>query len=266
VITVAEGPEVVPGTVLHLSAFDSIAAVGDIGRWEWSVSQPSGGNSIFFPSNSHRFVTFEVNVVGEYIFRLKVWDTSGNITCQVATYRVLVVSDTAIRVELTWDTPGDADQGDTGFDGFGESVGSDLDLHFLHPLAEGEYFNVPYDTYWKPVEPNAGGQGTAATPVMLRDDTDGAGPEVIVVVRPEDGATYRVGVHYWNDWGFGGSFATIRVYIHGELREEWGGVELVTADLWDALTIEWPSLTITRLKKPDGKEIITRGYENGVFP
>jgi len=59
---------------------------------------------------------------------------------------------------------------------------------------------------------------------------------------------------------------TIRVYIYGELREEWSGVELTMNDLWDALTISWPSETITRLVTSEGAPMITPNCRNGFWP
>jgi len=265
-ITVTEGDEVIPGTILHLSAASSIAAVGTVARWEWSVTQQSTATTRFLPSNTAQNVTFEVGLVGEYIFQLKVWDSNGQVSCDVATFHVQVTSDSAIHVELSWDTPADADQTDTGFNLFGESVGSDLDLHFLHPNANTQYFHSTYDCNWLNINPNWGSSGPLDNPKLIRDDTDGAGPEILLFEVPEFGATYRVGAHYWDDWAYGPSTATIRVFVYGELREEWRDVELVNKDLWDALTIAWPSQTITRLTTTTGGPAITPNFNSGFFP
>jgi len=99
-----------------------------------------------------------------------------------------------------------------------------------------------------------------------RDDTDGAGPENLNLSQPEFGATYRVAAHYWDAWGFGGSKATIRVYIYGQLREQWANVQLVQGDLWDALTIGWPSQAVTRITSGGTNPSITPNFSNEFIP
>ncbi len=265
VISVAQGDEVLPQTVLNLSARNSTASSGAVTRWEWSVVQPQGSASVFFPGPNRQDVTFEANIVGEYLFRLKVWDALGTESCSTAEYLVVVTSDEAIRVELLWNTPGDPDQTDSGFDFFGESLGTDLDLHFLHPNASNQYFHSQYDCNWLNTNPNWGGSGNQDNPRLDRDDTDGAGPENLNLSLPEFGATYRVGVHYWDDWGFGLSKATVRVYIYGQLREQWANVDMVNREMWDTLTIGWPSQAITRIGNGT-TPVITPNFSSPFFP
>ena len=266
VITVTEGDEVLPQTTLHLSARNSTSSTGAVTRWLWTIDQPQGSASTFFPGAERQDVTFEANIVGEYRFTLNVWDAVGTEACSTATYLVVVTSDEAIRVELLWDTPGDPNQTDTGFGLFGESTGSDMDLHFLHPNASNQYFHSTYDCNWLNINPNWGGSGPLDNPRLDRDDTDGAGPENLNLSQPEFGATYRVGVHYWDDWAYGPSKTTIRVYIYGQLREQWANVNLVNGDLWDALTIGWPSQAVTRITSGGTNPSITSNYNNGFFP
>ena len=92
-------------------------------------------------------------------------------SCTPAERDVLVIPDEAIHVELVWDTPGDDDPTDEGYE-----VGSDLDLHFVHkenaeamppsqgvdlyppeyppalvPVGDGlseGYFDDIWDTFW----------------------------------------------------------------------------------------------------------------------
>ena len=253
-INVAEGEEVIPQTTLHLSSANSVATNGAVTGWEWSVVQPSGSASVFLPSPFVQNPTFEANVVGEYIFRLKVYDALGTASCEEATYSVYVTSPEAIHVELVWTTPGDVNQTDTGFTAFGESVGSDVDLHFLHPSAISAWsptgwFDTRYDCYWSDTNPNWSTPGTTDDPSLDRDDTDGAGPENLNLSIPENGKTYRIGVHYWDDWGFGVSFATVRVYIYGQLRMQWPNIQLNNHDMWDVATITWPATTVTKIEK-----------------
>jgi len=75
------------------------------------------------------------------------------------------------------------------------------------------------------------GDGSSLSPVALPSvdddpgldlsDEDGAGPEIVNLHIPED-VVYKVGVHYWEDWDYGDSYATVRVYSFEELIFEGG--------------------------------------------
>ena len=69
-----------------------------------------------------------------------------------------------------------------------------------------------------------------------------------------DPHTYAIGVHYWNDHGFGHSWATVRVYVLGNLAAEYnqpepnqpagGGIEMKALDLWYVGKINWPNQAV----------------------
>ena len=254
IITVAEGPEVIPQTTLHLAGASSHGLAPIVG-YQWTVEQPSGSASVFLPSSSSPTPAFEVNVAGTYLFHLRVVDAEGRLSCQVATFPVYVVAPDAIHVELLWTTPNDSDETDTGFTAFGESVGSDVDLHLLHPSARADgggpgWFDSRYDCYWSNDAPNWGGAGVTDDPSLDRDDTDGAGPENLNLAYPEPGRAYRIGVHFWDDWGYGVAFARVRVYVYGNLVYESPSTELLNYDLWDVGTITWPATTVIPTPPP----------------
>ena len=81
VIKCAEGAEVIPQTALHLYGDQSYAAFGSISKWDWSVYQPPGSQSIFIPSNTFPNPTFETNVAGKYTFSLTVYDEQNIPSC-----------------------------------------------------------------------------------------------------------------------------------------------------------------------------------------
>jgi len=272
VIKCAEGSDVIPQTVLHLVGTQSFASSGVINKWEWSVVQPPLSASVFVPSYSFPDPSFEANVAGIYEFSLDVWDSNGNKSCMPGRYDVMVTPDEAIHVEALWHTPGDADETDTGPD-----AGADLDLHFAHPWANqpdvdkdgfpDPWFDNLFDCFWFNPNPNWGSYQADINdnPGLDRDDTDGAGPENMNLAIPEN-VVYRVGMHYWNDHGYGPSYATIRVYIYGVLVFEIKDVLMVDQDMWDAATVEWPSGKVTQVQGTGGSTYkITPDYQNPYF-
>ena len=271
VIKCVEGNEVIPQTILHLYGDESFAAKGLIQKWEWSVEQPVGSQSVFVPSYTFPNPTFEANVAGVYTLYLTVYDETNEPSCSPAEYEVVVIPDEAIHVELLWHTPEDPDETDTG-----PEAGSDLDLHFLHPWAAGPdldgdgvpdgWYDVPFDCFWFNAHPNWGSFDPALNddPGLDRDDTDGAGPENINLDIPEH-VVYRVGVHYWNDHGYGPAYATLRVYIYGQLEFEVADIRLIGGAMWSACTIEWPSGEVELTTDEHGNPRIMPDYVNPWF-
>ncbi len=259
VIEIEEGTNVIPQTTLHLDGTASVPTSGaSINSYEWSIDQPEGSTSQFIPGVNFPNPVFAVNAAGEYVFQLTVWDSTGQESCEPAIRIVTVTPDEAIHVELLWHTPGDTNEFDEG-----SKAGTDLDLHFVHEFAHGQdldndgegdgYFDPDFDCFWYfptrewgSLDPNIDDN-----PSLDRDDTDGAGPENLNLNVPENGITYKVGVHYWDDPqspahpnGFGPSQATIRVYIFG--NEVWAkeGVQLAEKDMWEVCEISWPEQTV----------------------
>jgi hypothetical protein len=77
------------------------------------------------------------------------------------------------------------------------------------------------------------------------DDTDGAGPEIINLAQPEGTKdtplSYSVGVHYWNDHGYGPSFATIALYMQGTLALQINKLKMEVLDMWYVGKLNWPN-------------------------
>ena len=272
VIIVSEGEEVIPQTKLHLTGSQSFGNA-PIAAWRWSVEQPVGSASVFLPSADVADPLFEANVVGTYVLHLTVTDASGAESCEVATYVVTVSTGEAIHIELLWTTPNDPDETDEG-----PVAGADLDLHFAHPFATGgdidhdgvvdPWFDAQFDTFWFNPRPNWGSLDPAIDddPSLDRDDTDGAGPENLNLNQPAD-VTYRVAVHSWDDHGYGTSFATVRIYLYGNLIFEWADVELAPCALWDVASIAWPAGIVTPRLSPDGlSPVMIPNFSNPFFP
>ena len=112
-----------------------------------------------------------------------------------------------IYISTTWETPLDANLDDR--------KGADLDLHYIHP--QGTFEDPFYDIFWRNRTADWGAPGPQGDPNLLRDDRDGAGPEVLAHQDPLDGLTYDVGVYYFDDAGFATSLITTNIYIRGQL-------------------------------------------------
>ncbi|MBI5607307.1 MAG: hypothetical protein HY902_00335 [Deltaproteobacteria bacterium] len=268
-INVVEGEEVVPQTLLHLSGLKSIApGGGSIAKYQWTVKQPLGSAQPLNPNATVATPTLLANTAGEYEFCLDVWDNMGTKSCTPTCTKVLVVPNNAIHVELLWDTPADSDQGDTG-----PAAGADLDLHFAHPLASEQdldcdttpdpWFNNPWDTFWFNNKPPWGSSSSSEDdPGLDLDDTDGAGPENLNLAKPEgsvdDPQYYSVGVHYWNDHGYGPSYATVAIYVQGAQVLQFTKIKMNPLDMWYVGKLWWPNLA-----SGGNKKVFEACYQSG---
>ncbi len=281
VVVIEEGEQAFLGDTIHLHGEQSQAASGSILSYSWSVSQPPENKAGLLPDAHSATPTHQDNVGGQYTYCLDVCDAqrcSNDPVCgTTACRKINACCLWMIHAELTWDTPGDANPFDEGPD-----AGSDMDLHVLHPFATGAgpvaggapdgWFNVPYDLFWYNRNPEweSADPNVPDNPTLDRDDSDGAGPENANLFRVVYGRTYRVGVHYWDDHGFGASFARLKIYIGGQLTFDRDlsalGVPMNPCDLWEAATIQWPQGIVAAVQNTDGTLKITPTYTNPSFP
>ena len=288
-IHVLDGTEVSPQTVVRLRSDESYSSCGDIVDHAWSVEQPPGAGGTFLPSASFANPSFPCDAAGTYRFCLEVMDSCGLLSCEPACEEVVVIPDSELHLQLLWRTPNAPPPSPDR-----PRAGGDLDLHLLHPYARlsgsdltGDgvpdgWFHQIYDCFWGNPQPEWGSfsPSTNDNPRLDRDDTSGPGPENINLPEPEDlsslppelvaqlgGApvSYRAGVHYWNDHGFGASYATLRVFVRGEKVYESPEVRLMPLDMWDAVTIEWPSGRVDPVPGHSDGLLITPGYQNPAF-
>ncbi len=301
VIVSQEGEEIIPQQELNLVGAQSFAGPNQkVDKWKWTVlKQPKGsGDHKFWPNAGAPDVKFgaktskdgtdyiTVNIAGEYVFQLEVWDDAGNEGCVAAKQTILVIPDQAIHVELLWDTPGDLDKLDSGL-----GNGSDMDLHFAHPSAAASkicktpaemcgvnpckcqddldkdgkadpWFHGLYDVFWFNAAPNWGSQDPTVqdNPTLDLDDTDGWGPENLNLKEPENNKVYRVGVHYWDNHDYGDSTANVRIYILGVLKADMTSTVMSECDFWWVKDIEWPSGKLLDVSGGTANGKITKGY------
>ena len=212
---------------------------GSIDRYEWSViDRPADSTARLTPSSNVAEPEMFLDLAGEYTVELVVYDDDGAQSCgQRALVNITAVPDDDIHVQLVWDTPSDPDETDTN--------GTDLDLHYLNPKASS-WNEAPWDIFWYNKTADWGAQGDPSDdPSLDIDDTDGAGPENVNHNNPNpglNGAGYTVGVYYYDDNGFGPSYATVRIYVRGELAKEYKNKYMKeTFDFWKVAIIDWPS-------------------------
>ena len=270
-MTIAEGLAVIPQTQLHLSGDQT--QPGSSGRstsYAWTVTQPFGSKQSFSPGPTVANPTFTPLVSGAYAFCLSIGDGSRQKLCKPTCKTVLVVAECALHVELLWHTPLDSDETNTG-----PAAGADLDLHVAHALsiapdqdcdgAPDPWFSKDLDTYWaNPTPVWASFDSPKSNPKLDLADADGAGPENLNLDEPAGTMAkpnhYHVGVHYWNDHGFGASFATLNVYLLGVLALQIENVKLEELDMWYVGKINWPNAMSAKNMTVDPFEIC---YQSG---
>lgn len=175
-----------------------------------------------------------MQLAGTYVVELDVWNQQGVKSCEPARMTLKAIADQDIHIQLVWSTPGDSDESD--------DEGSDVDLHLLHPRAYLNWDGQPWDCFWRNKEPNWGDPDSERDdPSLDIDDTDGVGPENINLDNPQFNHTYNVGVHYYEARSLGVSYATVRIYLGGQLTHEVQGQQLFHHQFWHVADIEWPS-------------------------
>jgi len=227
-------------------------------RPEGSTSQPVGSfHDINMPANggvpaqpNASQSAFFVDLAGNYVLALSVVDEHGarapsSLCPDVhARLHIRAVPGEKLHVQLTWDTPGDADQTD--------DFGTDVDLHLRHPNSSGWFQLDDLDCHYQNTQPDWGRQGDHEDdPSLDIDDVNGAGPENINLARPENTGAYpmgyQVGVHYFSAEGIDSfdtsatleSHARVRIFIDGRVAFEGQRTLRQTDDFWHVGQIQF---------------------------
>lgn len=158
-------------------------------------------------------------------------------------FEIITDESTGITIILTWVTEGDdtVDEGD--------GLGSNLDLHFLHP--DGMWDDrdgFHRDCHWKNTNPNWGDpEDEDDDPQLVRVDSDGWGPEYMVYEQPEgtegEPIVYQIGVFHFSDNGYGPSDATVEVYVDDVQQGTFSVENLLHRYFWPVASIRWPFRT-----------------------
>jgi hypothetical protein len=246
---------------IQLRATRSTDPDGQLQRYEWSLKKPVGSAARLSPNNSAPRPELYVGVPGTYRVELRVFGEDGEPNCggpAVVTIEVIPTAD--LYVQLHWNTPSDPDESN--------NCGSDLDLHYLN--TEGDWRDNKWDIFYANKTADWGTPGPPGNPTLPSDDLDGRGPEILRHPNLQSGQTYRLGVYYYRSKGptltgdkisqqncpaqepsdYGTSYATIRIYIDGQVVYEKEDRALESAgDFWRILQIQWPSGSIDRINE-----------------
>ena len=192
-----------PLTVVQMSADGEDD--GSITAYQWElVSFPAGSAAAPPAPPDAQVASFMPDIAGEYRIRLTVWDNDNNPDfCE---FSVLAVPGEGLRVELFWNPPESP------------SDHSDVDLHLTHPNAN-HWFDDWLDCYYSNCDASVAmilewdvPNDPEDNPRLDLDDVDGYGPENINIDEPVTGHVYRVGVHYFQDHGYGPSEVYVKIY------------------------------------------------------
>jgi len=163
----------------------SVTAAGELTGYQWTVlSAPPGGDTSARWSPISRdgpTATFQPLIVG--VYRVQVSAVDGAGAARSCAFDV-TANARGLRVELTWDGPGD------------------VDLHLADAATATRWFSTS-DCYYANMRPSFGATFDV-------DNVTAGGPENIRVDAPPAGASYAIGVHHYARAA--GRVATVRVY------------------------------------------------------
>ena len=210
---------------------------GEVVDWQWEVLERPPGININLeptqddPNNQDQSRReFQPLTAGIYRIGLNVIDDSGFRSCEQAEVMITAIPDQSIHIELTWTNPEDPDETD--------DFGSDVDLH-LTKMGPGQWFEAPYSIFYLNPNQSEDPIWNPEDPSLDIDVRDGLGPENITMRTPDDCQWYAVGVHYFQK-AFGTAYATVRIYINGDLRYVRPYFPLEeTGHFWDVARIHW---------------------------
>lgn len=212
-ISISQLQAIVNGTVFNIE-------VEDDGHFEQPVPLDPGANTI----------------------QLRVFDHQGNAgTSNILRVRVTLPR-LDLRVILSWDT-----------------ADTDVDLHVFqrrvdepNVVAAYDYWDENRHVYWYNDIPSDFGDTEASNPILDIDDTDGYGPETVLLQEATPG-NYHIWVHYYDALGSNveevPSKATVRIILNG------GTDDAETYVFDQMLSNDWDVWYVGTIRMPSGELI-----------
>ena len=254
----------------------------------WTViDNPLGSSSDPSPASGLTTELF-ADVQGVYILQLEVTDTNGGVgRC---TTNLTTTTQDNLRIEVSWNIGVQNDRSDVdthllrGSNGQWFDDASDGDDCFFRNCRICDIFDsnstaqelacreliagfnennipIPGRVTWNPPFPDED------DPRLDLDDVEGNGPENVNIKNPRPG-TYRLGIHYWDDDGFGDSTVSVRIFCGGEMVREFEPLVLRPTgnfgdggtEFWEVADIEWngSNCQVRELGSQGCRQICTR--------
>ncbi len=218
--------------VVELSAADSYDPDGGSLTYQWSViERPAGSQAEVLPSAVEQ-PQFEVDIVGDFVIELEVFDETGLKNCDPAMVEIISAPMEDIHIQLTWESPSVEAAGGVDIQ---DERGTDLDIHYVRP--GGSWGDSEDAIFWDAPAQYWNGDGTVNVTLDI-DDSWGAGPENVNHSDPEIG-NHEVGVHFYRDYCWAPANAKVRIYFGETLIEEKTGLLEQTDNFWYVGTIDW---------------------------
>lgn len=89
VLSVTPGVDVLVGDLIELSAAGSTSSANTVASWQWALTTPLGSSATLEPSADVQNPTLTLDVAGEYLVELRVYDLNGLESCNVASAAIL---------------------------------------------------------------------------------------------------------------------------------------------------------------------------------
>lgn len=214
-------------------------------RRRWTVEEEPLGSSLTPTPRDRATTSVRPLLYGDY--RLRYTEIDEGLQASSCETVLSAGTQDALRVELIWNPsiPQELHQ-------------SDVDLHLLHPSATAWWNDL--DCYFSNTRPDWDMPGVDTdNPRLDLDDTSGRGPENINILAPAVGQTYRVGVHYFSDHGYGNSAVYVNVYCYDRLVQRFGPVTMRNDEFWKVgdVTIDAASCTVVPLGSANAPVLVT---------
>lgn len=175
-----------PGTEIHapnlsiiaLNGLESTAPNGAIERFEWNIiKSPVNSVTRLAPSAKSPQPQLFMDLPGEYIIELTVYDQRGIPSCKPARVTMLTNLSDQVQIELISSSPT-----------------TDVELHYKRrlPYSTSPWSTAPHDIFWSNPTADWGRLGASDDPMMTIDQ----GRQTLRHDKPDPAEVYDIGVRY----------------------------------------------------------------------